>query len=103
MGLNMGTAEIEAELIQSGPISRDVYVSKSKNCHIKIVNVCKILNLTYEMNYTGRKCLLRVYNWLLEKERTDRENGVNQGFKRKEEGAIKLIVDNMVDEFLVVG
>lgn len=103
LGFELGTADIKGAYMQSGPITREVYVRPPRDCYRKRGVVWKLLKLPYGMTDAGRQWQLRVEDWMLRTAGMERVTGVNQLFTKKDGERIVLIVAKVIDDFLIAG
>jgi hypothetical protein len=104
-GFSVGVVDVKAAYLQSGPISRELYVFPPAEYRGPRDLVWQLLKLPYGITEAGRQWQLAVESWLLSKEmQFETAPGLPQLFvKRDEHGEVRLLLGKLVDDFLLAG
>lgn len=103
MHFKFGVADIKGAFMQSGPITRELYVKPPKLLQVNRNIYWKLKKLPYGVADASRQWLKVSDKWMHDMGFT-RVFGVNQLFVlRGLDGAIKMIVAKTIDDFLVGG
>lgn len=75
LGSTFGCADIKAALMQSGPITRKVYVRPPRDCQHEKGEIWKLLKIPYGMCDAGRQWILKIEDWMIKQYRLERVFG----------------------------
>lgn len=65
LGFSFGTADVKGAYVQSGAISREVYVRPLRDCYRRRGMIWRLLKLPYGMVDDGRQCMLEAEEWMV--------------------------------------
>lgn len=108
LGFSIKTADIKGAYLQSGPITRELYVRPPREWHYtqhySKGKIWKLRKLPYGIVEAGRQWMIAVETWMLGEGGMSRVFGVSQLFvKRNASGSIILLVVKLSDDFLIAG
>lgn len=89
--------------MQSGPITRKVYVRQPREYNRKRGIVWKLLKSPYGMVDAGRQWSTKIVGWMKIEAKLERVFGESQLFLKRTGSRIDLIVAKVTDKFLVAG
>lgn len=61
----LGCVDIKSAYLQSGPITREIYVRPPKEWQLRRSKIWKLLTLPYEISEAGRQWAQAIEKWLL--------------------------------------
>ena len=108
MGFRLGTAHFKGAYLQSGPITRDIYLPPPRDW-CSLMGLCrgllwKLLKLSYGIVEAGRQWQKVVEQWMLSEGGLERLFGMSQLYvKCTHDKKICLIVAKVTDDFLPGG
>ena len=105
MGFRVGTIDISAAYLQSGPIQRLIFVRPPQEHSCKRGTLWKLLKLPYGIAEAGRQWQTACEAWLLsDAVGFERVHGVSQLFVLKNgKGNIRMLCAKVTDDFLISG
>ncbi len=105
MGFRVGTIDISAAYLQSGPIKREIFVRPPKEHNGRRGVIWKLLKLPYGIAEAGRQWQTTCEAWLLSKSvGFTRVEGVTQLFVlRHQNGNVRMLCAKVTDDFLFSG
>lgn len=103
LGLTFGSADITGAYMQSGPITREVYVRPPRECKRKRGVVWRLKKLPYGLADAGRQWSTKIEGWMQVESKLERVFGVPQLFMKKSGTRIDILVAKVTDDFLVAG
>jgi len=112
LGFRLGKIDVKKAYLQSGPITRQIFVRPPREWHTMSANaprssrmiLWKLRKLPYGIVEAGRQWHLVAESWLMETLKFERISGLSQIFiKRDDAGHIFLIVAKVIDDFLIAG
>ena len=100
----VGTADIKGAFLQSGPITRDIFVRPPREWPSKRGTLWKLRKLPYGIADAGRKWQRTVETWMIEQAGMERVHGISQLFIRRDtSGNVQLLIAKVTDDFLLGG
>ena len=105
LGLRLGTIDITAAYLQSGPIKRIIYVRPPKEHRGQRGKLWKLLKLPYGIAEAGRQWQTTCETWLLSPEvGFEKVQGISQLFViRRPNRSIRMLCAKVTDDFLLAG
>ena len=105
LGLKVGTIDISAAYLQSGPIKREIFVHPPKEHRGERGRIWKLLKLPYGIAEAGRQWQTTCEAWLLSKSvGFKRVDGVTQLFVlHHKNGNVRMLCAKVTDDFLFSG
>ena len=104
LSFRIATADIKGAFLQSGPINRQIFVRPPKEWHGPRGVLWKLRKLPYGIADAGRQWQKVVEKWMLDKAGVERVFGIPQLFAQRDgNGAIKLLIAKVTDDFLLGG
>ena len=104
LGFKIGTADIKGAFLQSGPITRQIYVRPPREWQGQRGVLWKLNKLPYGIADAGRQWQKKIESWMLEHVGLERVIGLSQLFlKRDAKGNVILLVAKVTDDFLLGG
>lgn len=102
-GFRLGCIDIKKAYMQSGRITRDLYVRTLRELNCGRGILWKLKKLPYGIGDAGRQWAETFDAWLLDKLGFERIPGVNQLFVKRRDGDISLILTKLTDDLLLAG
>ena len=104
LGFRIGTADIKGAFLQSGPITRQIFVRPPREWTSSRATLWKLRKLPYGIADAGRQWQKTVETWMLEHAGVERVFGLSQLFvKRDTKGKVILLIAKVTDDFLLGG
>ena len=104
LGLEIGCIDVKSAYLQSGPISRELYIRPPREWDTKRGVVWKLIKLPYGIGEAGRQWAKAIEGWLVNDAQCLRVHGVSQLYiKRGQEGSIMLMIAKLTDDLLMAG
>lgn len=89
--------------MQSGPLTRDVFVRPTRDFPHERGDLWKLLKMPYGMRDAGRQWLLKIEEWMVNDYEMERIPGVPQLLVKRSAAQIKLLVAKSTDNLIVPG
>lgn len=100
----LGCFDMKGACLQSGQVSRELYVRPPKEWNCKRGVLWKIIKLPYGINEAGRQWATEIASWLLQEANFTRLFGVSQlCIQRDKTSSISLLLAKLTDELLISG
>lgn len=104
LGFRLGHADVKGAYLQSGPITRDVYVRPPKEWQGNRCLLWKLTKLPYGIVEAGRQWQKTFEEWLLNDGEVERIFGISQLYRlRNAEGQTILLIAKVTDDLLMAG
>jgi len=104
LGFRLGTVDVKGAYLQSGPITRDIYVRPPREWKGPRGILWKLVKLPYGIVEAGRQWQKAIENWMLNEAGFERVLGVSQLFRKRDlKGNTVLLVAKVTDDFLMSG
>ena len=104
LNFTIGCVDIQGAYMQSGPITRELYVRPPREIRKHKGILWRLLKLPYGIPEAGRQWAKTIENWLLNEMNFERIIGVGQLYvKRDRKLGIELILVKLTDDLLISG
>lgn len=104
LDFRLGCVDVTAAYLQSGPISRELFVRPPREYQTKRGVVWKLIKLSYGISEAGRQWAKTIESWLLHDQKMVRVNGISQLYlKRDQSTNITLLLAKLTDDLLIAG
>ena len=111
LGLRLAKIDVKKAYLQSGPISRDIYVRPPREWFTLSADdgnnrrsiLWKLEKLPYGIVEAGRQWHLVAENWILSKLKFTKVPGLSQIFVKRTDNMISHILVKVIDDFLIAG
>lgn len=102
--LRLGCIDVKGAYLQSGPITRDIYVRPPRECGSPRGVLWKLTKLPYGITEAGRQWAKVVEGWMTQEAGFGRVFGVPQLFVRRDAGGrVILLLAKVTDDMLIAG
>lgn len=102
--MRLGCIDVKGAYLQSGPITRDIYVKPPRECNVPRGILWKLTKLPYGITEAGRQWAKVIEGWMTQEAGFCRVYGVPQLFVRRDAGGrIVLLLAKVTDDMLIAG